>query len=70
MIQERQDLLILFSFGINAFTFLLKGVEPAFVEKRGFLTGATDKTTLDFHNFFSGTDRTILDLETSPSKFF
>ena len=49
---------------------LIKGVEPAFVEKRGFLTGATDKTTLDFHNFFSGTDRTILDLETSPSKFF
>ena len=48
----------------------LKGVEPAFVEKRRFLTGATDKTTLDFHNFFSGTERTILDLKTSPLKFF
>ena len=46
-----------------------KGVEPAFFEKRLFLTGATDKRTLDFQIFFSGIDRSILDLETSPSKF-
>ena len=47
----------------------IKGVEPAFIEKRRFLTGATDKRTLDFQIFFSAIDRYILDLETSPSKF-
>ena len=38
-------------------------------EAEKFLTGATDKRTLDFQIFFSAIDRYILDLETSPSKF-